>query len=296
MMISKLGAYSNIPIEAYHRDPDLCPGPSISSSGLRTISAKSAAHYWAGSKYNPERIETKETEAFITGRGAHHLLLGEDDFSTLFVMRPDRFDSWRTNEAKAWRAKQEADGRTVLLPSQIETIRGMAKSLSHNALIGAGLLNGAVEQTLAWPDKETGVWCLSRPDCIPNDSGDVADLKSTTDVGYDELSRTIGEFSYHQQGALVGEAFKNVLGRPMTSFSLCMVEKTPPFCARVVTLKDCDLERGAKQNRAALRIFAECMERGVWPGPGDHNDAEFIELPAWLQGRIDKQLEYAGVK
>lgn len=289
------GVY-RVSLDRYHNDLSLFDGPSISSSGLRTIFNQSAAHYWCTSPMNPERVIPKEEAHFILGRAAHHLLLGEDAFSTLFIVRPEKWDSWRTNDAKAWKSDQENAGRTVLIPQQIEIIRGMAKSLSQNALVRVGLLNGEVEQSLVWKDKETGIYCKSRPDCIPNDSGDVADLKTTTDVGYDELSRTIGMCGYHMQAALVGEGFKTVFKRPMTSFSLCFVEKEPPYCVRVVTLKDCDLQRGAKANRAALRIFADCLEKGVWPGPGDADEASFIEIPVWMQTRIDKELEYRGIK
>lgn len=293
--ITKAGVY-RISIDRYHNDVNLCDGPSVSSSVLRTIFNQSPAHYWCYSPMNPERIVPKEEAHFVLGRACHWCLLGEDAFSTQFIARPEKWDSWRTNDAKAWKADQENAGRTVLLPSQIETIRGMAKALSQNALVQAGLLNGEVERSLIWKDKETGIYLKSRPDCIPTDSGDVADLKTTTDVAYDELSRTIGMLSYHMQAALVGEGFTAVFERPMTSFSLCFIEKEPPYCVRVVTLKDCDLERGRKQNRAALRIFADCVEKGVWPGPGDAEEASFIEIPAWMQTRIDKELEYRGIK
>lgn len=288
--ISRNGIYTGLPIDVYHEQP--CIGPSISSSGLRTITEHSPAHYWCRSPLNPDRVETKEAEHFVFGRGAHHLLLGEDDFSTHFICRPDTFDSWRTNASKAWKAEQEAAGRTVLLPSQLDVIRGMARSLSKNALIQAGILNGNIEQSFVWKDKETGVWLKSRPDAVPNDSGDFCDLKTTTDVTYDELSRTIGVLGYHQQAALVGEGYKIITGRPMTSFSFCFVEKDPPYSVRIVTLKECDLDRGMKQNRFAIRQFADCLDKNEWPGPGDNNEAEFIEIPAWLQIRIDRQLEF----
>jgi hypothetical protein len=116
------------------------------------------------------------------GRAAHHLLLGEDDFNTLYIVRPDKWDSWRTDAAKAWKQDQEAAGRTVLLPGQLDVIRGMARSLAAHPLIDAGILNGAIEQTIVWKCKDTGVWLKARPDAIPNDAGDFADLKTTTSV------------------------------------------------------------------------------------------------------------------
>lgn len=289
--IASNGAYDRVPMSAYHGQ--LCVGPSISSSGLRTIFNESPAHYWVHSYLNPDRIEEEDSAAFILGRAAHHLLLGEDDFSTLFIARPAKYDSWRTDASKQWKAEQEKAGRTVLLPSQLDQIRGMARSLARNALIRAGILNGDIEQSFVWLDEETGIWKKARPDATPNDSGDFGDLKTAASVSDDAIRKAIAECAYHQQAALVADGWETITGNKFASFSLVFVEKTPPFCCRVVTLKDCDLERGAKQNRIALRMFANCLKANDWPGPG-RADAEYIELPAWAQTRIDNQLQVMG--
>lgn len=285
------GLYANVPISVYH-GASLCDGASVSSSGLRTIINESPAHYWCSSPYNPNRVEPKESDALILGRAAHHLLLGEDDFSTLFIARPDKWDSWRTGDAKKWKAEQEAEGRTVLLPAQLETIRGMARSLAAHPLIDAGILNGSIEQTIAWKCKETGIWLKARPDAIPNDSGDFADLKTTADIGTSGLARTIADNGYHMQAALIAGGWHALTEKDIASFSFVFVEKTPPYCVRIVTLRDEDLARGERQNLIAIKKFAECMASGEWPGPGSA-DAEYLGLPEYVQKRIDHQLEEA---
>jgi hypothetical protein len=278
-------------MDVYH-GADLCDGPSVSSSGLRKLSNQSPAHYWCESPYNRDRIEREETASLTLGRAAHHLLLGEDDFNTLYVVRPEKWDSWRTNDAKAWKAAQEADGRTVLLSTQLETIRGMARSLAAHPLIDAGILNGAIEQTIVWKCKDTGVWLKARPDAIPNDAGDFADLKTTTSVQTADLARTIAEYGYHQQASLIAAGWRSISGKDIESFSFVFIESKPPFCTRIVTLKDADLARGERQNHVAIKTFAKCMATGEWPGPGGA-DAEYLELPTWAQTRIDNQLELA---
>lgn len=289
--ISKPGIFSGVPMSAYH-GANLCDGPSISSSGLRKISNESAAHYFCESPYNPNRVEPKETDALVFGRAAHHLLLGEDDFNTHYIVRPDKWDSWRTDAAKQWRMDQEAQGRTVLLPGQLETIRGIARSLAAHPLIDAGILNGAIEQTIVWRCKDTGVWLKARPDAIPNDAGDFADLKTTTSVQTPDLARTIAEHGYHQQAALIAAGWHALTGHDIASFSFVFVEKQPPYCVRIVTLRDDDLARGERQNFIATKTFADCMKFGEWPGPGGA-DAEYLSLPTWAQTRIDHQLELA---
>ncbi|MNF16512.1 hypothetical protein D3C80_2195590 [compost metagenome] len=46
------------------------------------------------------------------------------------------------------------------------------------------------------------------------------------------------------------------------------------------------------QLRRAIDQFAQCVESGVWPGPGgDRQDAEYLTLPPWAAKQIDQRLE-----
>lgn len=293
--ISQPGIFSRVPLSKYHSGK-LCDGVSISSSGLRKIFNESPAHFYSTWSGNPDRIETDETDALILGRAAHHLLLGEDNFLTEFVPRPETVggQAWQGNRSacRAWLAEQKAQGRTVLKPEQLEAIRGMAKALAAHPLIEAGLLNGAIEQTLAWRCKDTGHWKLARPDAVPNDSGDFADLKTCKSVQTHALKTAIAERGYHQQGSLILEGWHALTGSSDCTFTLVFVESSPPHCVRVVTLWHDDLVRGERQNFAAMDIFAKCLKENNWPGPGGA-DAEYLSLPEWSQKQIDYQLEAA---
>lgn len=293
MVITEPGIYSGVPMSVYHSQT-LCDGPSISSSGLRRIFNESPAHFYCTWDGNPERESAGDSAAFTLGRAAHHLLLGEDDFSTLFIQRPEEFDGkpWQGNRTacREWIAAQEAAGRTVLKPDDIKNIRGMARSLAAHPLISAGILNGGVELTLAWKCKDTGLWKKARPDCTPNDSGDFADLKTTTSVMTDDLQRSIFEYGYAQQGALICEGWSAITGHTASSFSLVFVEKAPPHCCRVVTIRDEDLVRAERANYAATDIFAKCLASGDWPGPGSA-DAEYLYMPDWAATKMDARIE-----
>lgn len=288
----------------YHSD--ICAAPSISSSGLRTIWSESPAHYFEESPYNPGRFEVRQIDGaeclvpreeddrphFSLGRAAHHLLfLGRKGFDAEFVVRPSKWRDWRTNDAKEWKAEQIAAGLTIITDGELAQITGMARALADHPLVKAGVLDGYVERSLIWKDPQTGAWLKSRPDCIPNDSGDFADLKTTVSVETDSLARSIASFGYPMQGALVGMASREVLGREMQTFTLVFVETKPPHCVRVVTIKPDDIERGERQVRAAVTQFAECVAAGFWPGPGGiQQDAEYLDLPTWARTSIDNRL------
>ncbi|HCE07495.1 MAG TPA: hypothetical protein DEQ40_02630 [Oxalobacteraceae bacterium] len=278
--ITKPGVYS-ISMEQYHSQ--CCIGPSVSSSGLRTIFTKSPAHFWVQSSLNPDAEEQKDTEAFVFGRAAHHLLLGEDDFSTMFIVRPDEAPdgrAWNGNNltCKDWLAKQAKAGRTVLKPDQIEQIRGMARSLAAHPLIQAGILNGEIEKSLMFKDKETGIWLKARPDAIPNASGDFADLKTTSEIGF-KLDRSVNSYRYDMQAALTKWGCKEVLGIDMTDFSFVFVEKEPPHCVDVLVLNPEDIQAAEHDLRASLHTLAYCLKTGDWFGPsGTQRDARYVSL------------------
>jgi hypothetical protein len=300
--IIEAGLNSLIGIDTYHRG-DICSGPSVSSSGLRTLFGKSPAHFYDAWPGNPNFVERADTAAFILGRAAHHLFLGEDYFSKLFAAPPSEYPDRTTGEMKAWTYKaafcqqwkklQESEGKSVLKLDDLDALRGMAESLAKNEIVRAGALNGMIERSCFWKDETTGLWLKIRPDAIPTSSVDFVDLKTTTSVLWPDLQRTIADFGYHQQGALIRRGAREVLGISSPTFTLVFIEKTAPFCVRVVTLKDNDLERGERQNIECLQTIASCLKSGQWPGPGGtREDAENIELPEWKQKQIDDRLQY----
>lgn len=283
-LIDKNGIY-RIPLWFYHSQ--CCVGPSVSSHGLREIFQKSPSHFFTNSSINPEAEPQDDSKAFILGRAAHHLLLGEDDFNTHFIVRPEKVNglAWHGNrlECKAWTDRQLDEGRTVLLHEQIITIRGMAKSLAANPLVEQGILNGEVERSMIIKDLMTGTFLKSRPDCIPNDSGDFADLKTTTHFGED-LDRDIFKYRYDMQAALTGIVYRELFKRPMQSFNFVFVETKPPYGVEIVGLKSEDIEEAEKDVRVAIDVFAHCVKTGDWFGPGGtQRDARFAHIPEWVR-------------
>lgn len=310
--ISKAGFYSGVPMGAYHSGA-LCVGPSLSSSGLRTIFTKSEAHFYDQWPRNPEydRAAKEETEALILGRAVHYYLLGMPHYDGAFAIPPSETPdakgkpqpwSMRFDSAKRWVADAIAEGKTVLTVEQAEKIKGMALRLKREPLVQHGALTGYPEITMTWRDRETGVWLLSRPDVIPNHSGDFVDLKTIGYgvVDYGNLVRAIAEHAYHQQAALCAEGFEMLTGERLKSFSFYFVESKRPHCARMVMLQDADLVLGIRQNRNALRRFVQALNTGHWPGPGgsqqevvriDLSDGKRMAIEAELrrQGETDQQ-------
>lgn len=303
-VITEPGIYRGVPIDIYFA-PELFGGqPSISSSGLRTIFNRSPAHYWASSPYNPEREEEDDKKHFALGRALHHLVGGEQFFKELFVIQPvemwepktGEMKPWHSNRTvcKAWVASQREAGRTVLTPEQAQQLKGMALSLGRHPLVQQGVLNGQIEHSYFWRDKETGIWMKWRPDSTPEGSVDFVDLKTTQDVLWYKLQRTIEDYGYHQQGALGRVACRELLTREMATFSLFFIETNNPWCCRLVQLKDNSLALGERMNRAALRTFWKCWTEKRWPGPAEA-DVEHIEINERSEERVKAILQAQGL-
>lgn len=275
------GAY-RMTMDHYHGD--CCAGPSVSSSGLRTIFHKSPAHFWIRAPWNPDRIDAESNPAFDFGRAAHALLLGDEDFDANFVVLPDdaprrpsitqieaKKPSEATLHAIAWWSafEHEAQGRTVVSEADLRSIGGMAESLArHPAIKDYGLFQGTPEPSMIW-EAAPGCWVKSRPDMLPPSGLEIGDLKTTADISRGFCERQIRTHGYDMQMALAMDGAKRTLGLDVSEAVLVFVEKSPPFCVRVVPIEEETLHYARRANDLAIKAFVEGVRSGEWPGPAD---------------------------
>lgn len=287
-LITAPGAYPDIDAEDYHGNPDLLPGPSLSSSGAKTLLEKSAFHFWHTSALNPNRPEQPEKPHYAIGRMAHDLILLPDrPISDFYHVLPEGFGwgktrqfEWEIEEAKA--AREE--GKTLIKADDAVTAHAVAESLRKHDLAVACLTNGVTEETLVWQDDETGVWLRARPDFRPNSLVDqretrvVADLKFVAESNMSPVgfSKAIHKFGYHISAAFYWEGIEKIHGIAPTHWVHVPVEKEAPHCVAVYELPMEDIERGRQLVRRAVRKFANCLSADKWPGYAD------VPLPVGL--------------
>lgn len=295
-LITEPGAYPDIDNTDYHRNPDLLPGPSLSSSGAKTILHKSAYHYWYDSPLNPDRPAESDKPHFGIGKAAHDLILLRDRWPEAYFILPEGFSRAKTKQFAA--EIEEADaaaesGLTLLRHEDAETVKAVAAAIERSDLAVACLTNGVTEETLAWTDPNTGVWLRARPDFRPNsiltksDVMVVADLKfmATTHASPAGFARAVENFGYHQSAAFYADGIKAVYGHYPTHWLHVVVEKEPPHCVALYQLPGEDIERGRVLNRRAIDIFARCLRDNRWPGFSD--EPSQVGLPTWARMRID---------
>ena len=295
-IITAAGAYSDIDASEYHRNADLLPGPSLSSSGAKTLLGKSPFHYWYDSPLNPDRPEESDKPYFSVGRAAHDMVLLSERWPDHYHVLPEGFS--RAASKKFADAIEEADaaqeaGLTVLRHDDAQTVYAVAAALQRNPLAVATLTNGVTEETLCWQDPRTGVWLRARPDFRPNSILEkrevmvVSDLKfvAATNATPEGFAKAIHNFGYHQSAAFYADGIKAIYGHYPTHWVHVVVEKDAPHCVALYELPGEDIERGRWLNRRAIDLFAKCLDQGKWPGYADSPTP--VGLPTWSRMRID---------
>lgn len=299
-LITKPGAYADIPNEMYHRNPDLLPAPSLSSSGAKKILAQSPFHFWFDSPMNPNRPDEDDASHFAVGKAAHDLLLLADRFDAHYHVLPEGF-AWNKTKAMpdAIAAATEARdaGLCIIKADDFATVQAVADALDRNPLVKAALSNGVTEETLAWIDPETGVWLRARPDFRSNTilTGGAmrldVDLKfmAATHCSPTGFARAIGNFGFHQSAAFYAEGLKHCHGYAPTNRLHIVVEKDAPYSVSLYELPEEDTQRGAWLNRQAIRKFADCLSADRWPAYSE--EPSLCGLASYARRQIDDAIE-----
>lgn len=260
------GVY-DIPEDEYHRDP--IPGGSLSVSGAKRLLPPSCPALF---KYERDHGRPLKRE-FDIGHAAHKLILGVGP--ELHVVGGG---DYKTKAVRAERDGAYAAGEVPVTPEEFDTVQAMAAAVRAHPRAGALFADGgAAEQSLFWPDPETGVMCRARLDWL---SHRVVDYKTTTDVWPGHISRVVANFGYHLQAAFyLAGAVELDLVPDDAEFLFVFQSKTPPYLVTVVELDERALHIGRQRMRMALEIYRDCAAADVWPAYSD--DIETIALPGW---------------
>ncbi|MBK8199196.1 MAG: PD-(D/E)XK nuclease-like domain-containing protein [Acidobacteria bacterium] len=300
--ITENGLYY-VPMSRYHRDPDLCDGFAVSNSRLRLVDRCPEK---LKARYDEEEGES-DTKATTFGRMAHALCI-EGRFPSDIAVSP--FRDFSSNEGKegphegfdsflkfkkAWKAEQEAAGKTIFRQDEIDDVYSMAERLAREPMVKDGLFSGPLEVTVAARDPETGIWMLARPDSLPTDTI-WGDYKTTRSADPEDLRFAIKNYGYHCQAAFSAEVIARATGRVLETFALIAQEKKSPFVVTIAPIDDEAIEWGARENRRALRRLEHCIKTDSWPAysegpvtvglPANHvkwlreNDALFPQVPS----------------
>jgi exodeoxyribonuclease VIII len=239
-------------------------GPGVSKSDLDQI-ARSPAHYMA---YKAAPHEPNP--AMLLGSAFHTAVLEPGEFEARYCVAPEGIDRRTKAGKEAWAEfEYEANGKEILKPDVMETVRGMAEAVAAHPLARSLVTRGKAEQSIYWESSVVdGVLSKCRPDFVKDLTDGryvVVDLKSTEDARPAAFERSAWNFRYYVQSAYYWDGCTSAFGHAPHAFLFIAVEKEAPYAVAVYEASIEMLNAGREEYFRNLCVYKECMDSGVWP-------------------------------
>lgn len=257
------GLHRDMTAATYHADP--VPGGSLSVTRAKTLLTEGgpAKYRHLADHRQPPR------DSFDFGHAAHKLVLGEGE-TLVEIDAPD----WRTRSAREARDSAREAGHVPLLSADMRRVEDMAAALAAHPLAVESLA-GQREVSLFWRH-ESGVALRSRLDVMGE--GWTSDYKSCADASTEGFTRAVWRYGYHMQAAWYRRMRGWVTGE-LLPYRLVAQEKTAPYLVSVWEPSLDYLHLGEADMDEAIRIYAECVTTGMWPGYP--HEVQTLTPPEW---------------
>lgn len=245
---------------------------------------RSPAHYLY--QYGPNAVKKERTASMILGDIVHTMVLEPKEFDARYYVRPDNMPR-PSQGTLAEHGREEYDRRKALIKEakehdarvaeQVEIEAGdrlvittdvhakafaMTQSLVLNDVTEQLIETAAIENSIYFTHKETGVQCKARPDALLGDI--VTDLKTTASAEYRDFQSSAYRYGYYLQAAMIRVALDS-LDIKMDRFYFLLVEKEAPFATTVYALDNSAIDYGWNMFNSLMRDYAECLEKDSWP-------------------------------
>jgi len=265
MTITEPGIVTDLDERTYHADRG-----SLSHSGSKNLHDSPARFRWL----LDNRVEK---DSFDVGTLAHKLILRSTDNR---IRVADAYD-WRAKKWQDWKREQHAAGLVPVHRGDLRAASKMAAAVRRHTLASA-ILNrpGQTEISVYGDDPVTGTQLRARYDRMTVDDL-IVDVKTSALWGPDGFARQAFRYGYHTKAAWYADlaVLAGLVKRP-PRVVFVVVETAAPHFVHVHEFDDEALSIARIRNRAAIDLYAACVDTDTWPAY-----PEVINLtppPAWL--------------
>jgi hypothetical protein len=270
----------------YHADR-IKDVPTFNAGTANLLLNRSPLHAWTAHPRLNSNWQPEVDDKFDIGTAVHALLL-----QGLNIMEVLAYKDFKSDAAKEARDAARANGRLPILAKNAKRVEEMCDAVAEQLQAfdakPTPLTGGKPEQTMVWQDSATGVWCRARIDWLHDDLSAIDDLKTTTRSAHPEaFAKNLYSYGCDVQCAFYLRGMRALSpgwdGWPGPQWRWIVVETSPPYGLSVVEPGPAVLELADAKVDAALKLWAECLERDVWPGYP--TKVATAELPAWEEAR-----------
>lgn len=267
----------------------------VSTSKLRDFASRGARFYHA-KHVSRTSAEEPDSDALVFGRVLEDLVQGRGFDGAEYVVKPEGM-TFATKEGKAWRAAQQAAGKSIVSADDMQRMSSMREALADNET-ALDMIRACKAQPTLTAEYAGTPGIQARPDWLSADgclaSGYAPfslDLKSTRSLAKLANGRGVIEYGYHCQAGLVRRLLEANGVRGSRCF-LMACEKAIPFRCQVIEVTPEWLDAGWRWCERQLSKLAKHYQANEWPRVSQ----ELVQLPpppAWIDEDVNVEEESA---
>ena len=170
----------------------------------------------------------RTTPAMAIGTAIHAALLEPLSFSDAVVVSP--YDSFRTREAKEWKAEELKKGVEIVSKDLLETIDIICNRTTSLDDIRILLENS--ESELVYRAEVNGLQCQCRFDAINVENKNAYDVKTTSK--FDKFDWQVRDLGYDFSAGWYNMVYEATTGKSLEAWYWLVVETVPPYRSQLV--------------------------------------------------------------
>jgi hypothetical protein len=222
------------------------------------------------------------------------LVTTPDEIGDVVAISP--FDSFRTKEAKEWKADQIEAGKTIMSKEVLVEAETAARRLKKHHIAGDLIEKAQKQVVLLNKVKLPGydeINLKALVDLAPTSGSYLVDIKTTNTVTPLALSKKTAELGYHAQAGLYLKLWNLCFPDDQRDrFIFIWQCSEPPYEVCVSELPAADIHAGEEWIAFQLERLAKATKTNTWPDPFQ-NKVAVIGRPEWA-GYQDEE-EYDGI-
>jgi hypothetical protein len=249
---------------------------------------QSSLYKW---RYFPR--EFKSSPAMAWGSLVDTIITAPEDLKTEFATNP--FDSFRSKEAREWKAEQEANHKTIITADLLDEAQKAVEVLTGKHKYAAHMIEKSKRQVMllnkmSHPSVEKKVQVKGLVDLAPEGEPFLMDLKTTADFSAGGFEKTQAKFNYNAQAGLYLNLWNSLHPDDQRDrFQIIWQQSSAPYEVAVTEVPAADIQAGADMFSHLLGKLVRAADKNWWPMKyekpvllgramfGQHMDDEEIE-------------------
>lgn len=175
------------------------------------------------------------------------------------------YDNFRTKDAQAWKAMQEAEKKIIVTAEDMEEARAAVKMLTETCKASADIFAKSKSQVIV-AGNVLGVKVKGLVDLAPEGEDYLADLKTVSSFSLEGFAKATATFAYGMQAGIYLALWNAQYPEDQRqTFRIVWQDSAPPYEACVTELAPQDIEAGWAYASVLIQRILDATDANHWP-------------------------------